>query len=622
LTFILLITACQDDFDLDNMITDEKVELRINNASNSSTNRGRTETVEFTTLGKKRNNPFTVTAINYARRSFYGGSVTLISKTHTYVKFLPTTQDHLATLEDWEFTNMNPLFDFPLEYEVIEAGEHYVDPVVSDMLYTYKYSTIPDGMPYPLDVTYQDIDDLFLDKSDPLVLSTSFHLTGNGEEISSYINGPHGIDLSDIDNSLSYVPTPPDCGPGLIPEMVVDYTVFPHELIYICVSDGTGGGGATTNECGCALPVMKSRPAGCVQVENSTTQLPEAVISVTIKTKDNWFFSDFATTDDAGCWLVDKPYGGNMWLWAVFRNSVANVKDLRYILGLVVISDYVGKRQYPFNDNYVYYDESQNVNSNGRAYWAASHNINNIVEYHATAGPLGITLPRPGLNILNMSSEGASAAPMLQNILSPVTDDFLEQFSILPDVFNSRRFLPDIISKYGATQSSASLRRVLMHEFGHASHYRSVGEIYWMKYRTHIIHNFGYGEFPNFALISYPGVVALGEAYADFVRNQVTGGGAGGENSTFSNGYIPDGLMFDLFDTGADMIVDPITGVSLTDNISGFTPAMIDAALGGQLGGITDIRKFRDNLRVLSLSSTPNNVTAYNTFVDQYDVFN
>jgi len=596
------------------------IKLRNTRDSSSRINRGKTSETKSTVLGVKRNNPFTVSAINNAINSLYGNSVTPVTKTHTYVKFSPTTQEHLAELEDWQFTYQNPIFDFPLEYEVIESGEHYIDPEVSDPIFTYQYATIPDGVIYPESVPFENIDDLYLDKPDPRILAKSFYLTGNEIEIDSYINGEDGIDPDELENGIG-IPPIITCPEGYRPVLWVDGGGV---LQWVCISvvvDFGGGIDPPTNECGCTIPTDRSKPAGCVEVERSTIQDRIPVVSVTVKTKDNWFYSDFATTDAAGCWLIDKSYGGNMWHWTVFRNSAVNVKDVRYVLGLVVISDYVGKRQFPFNDNYVFYDESQNVSSNVRAYWAASHTINSIVEYRVTAGNLGVTLPRPGLNVLNFASGGASAAPMLQNVLSPFTDDFLQQYNIIP-AFDSRRFLPDIINKYNDFESSQNFNRVLMHELGHASHYRSVGEIYWTKYRTHIINNFGYGNLCCFNHFSYPGIVALGEAYGDFIMNRMTGSIGGGETATFTNGFIPSGLMFDLVDTGTDIVTDPFTGTTVTDMISGFTPAMIDAALGGQLDGIQDIRKFRNNLRTMSLSATPNSAGTYNTFVDQYDVFN
>ncbi len=73
-------------------------------------------------------------------------------------------------------------------------------------------------------------------------------------------------------------------------------------------------------------------------------------------------------------------------------------------------------------------------------------------------------------------------------------------------------------------------------------------------------------------------------------------------------------------DTDVDVVTDPnnpaLTGF---DTISGFTPNMI---FNGLTPDVNSIRDFRDRLRVLHLSDTPNSAPAYNTFVDLYDVFN
>ena len=285
LCLILFVSSCQDDFELDNSsISDSVLDTRNTNASNSGANRGKTNTTKYTILGTKRNNPFTVSAINNASGIYYGSSYTPVVKTHTYVKFLPTTQDHLATLEDWEYSNLNPMFDFPLEYNIIEVGEHYYDPSVSDSLFTYQYTTIPDGLPYPTNVPFENIDDLYLDDTDPMLLAISFHLTGNDSEIDSYINGEDGIDPINL-NGPNPLPPIIECPVGMYPVLIVDNTYGTPHLMWVCrliveLDLGGGSDGPPVNECDCTIPADKSKPAGCVQVEESATQAPEAVVSV------------------------------------------------------------------------------------------------------------------------------------------------------------------------------------------------------------------------------------------------------------------------------------------------------------------------------------------------------
>ena len=288
--------SCEKE-NIENYSNDNEILVRTNGEPRGQENRGVTSEIEMTVLGIKRNNPFAVSAINIAKAQLYGTSSSPITKTHTYVKFLPTTQEHIATLDTWETTHLIPIFDFPLEYEIIEAGEYYIDPSVSDPLYTYQYTSMLVGTSMPENVPFENIEDLYLENSDPLLLATSFILTGNTHEIDPYINGEHGINPNDLDGGvINSIPTPPDCDQGFVPELTIITTVFPPEFIWNCVEDDSYVG-PQTNECGCEIPLNKRMPAGCVKVhDDDGVGVP--VRSTTIKTKNDWYTSDFATTDE------------------------------------------------------------------------------------------------------------------------------------------------------------------------------------------------------------------------------------------------------------------------------------------------------------------------------------
>ena len=130
--------------------------------------------------------------MNTAKTRLYGAGAQPISPTHRYIKFLPSAPEHLAYLEDWETEEQVPLFDFPLEYEVVTTAEYYIDPEVTDSIYTYQYASIPIGTGLP-EVPFEVIDELYLDRSDPLLVAEAFILTGNEDEITEYVfNGGLG----------------------------------------------------------------------------------------------------------------------------------------------------------------------------------------------------------------------------------------------------------------------------------------------------------------------------------------------------------------------------------------------------------------------------------------------
>ncbi|MBK6362921.1 MAG: hypothetical protein IPF52_05225 [Saprospiraceae bacterium] len=72
-------------------------------------------------LGRKRNNPYTLANMTSAINKIYKTNYSNIAATHKYVKFLPTTHEHLAVLEEWETQTLTPFFSYPLDYEVVET---------------------------------------------------------------------------------------------------------------------------------------------------------------------------------------------------------------------------------------------------------------------------------------------------------------------------------------------------------------------------------------------------------------------------------------------------------------------------------------------------------------------
>jgi len=137
-------------------------------------------------LGDFRINPFEINNINAANQLLYGSEAMLIQPTHRYVKFEPSNQEHLAILNEWSFSTNIPLFDFPLEYEILEDGDYYVDPNVVDSVYTYQYGTVLINQTLP-SVPFEIIEELSLDNSNLFLIAQSFYLTGNEDDINSYV---------------------------------------------------------------------------------------------------------------------------------------------------------------------------------------------------------------------------------------------------------------------------------------------------------------------------------------------------------------------------------------------------------------------------------------------------
>ena len=334
-----------------------------------------------------------------------------------------------------------------------------------------------------------------------------------------------------------------------------------------------------------------------------------------IKLKNNWYSSDIVYTNARGCWAHGEKYSNRISMQVIFENENLKVRNTTYWLGIRVTKS--PKRMInnpPYNNILTQFDDKED-----RREWACSHTLNTDYEYRQAVVIDGVPLPRTRINYLLKPGDGDASAAMLQNNPFNSWLAFLVAMKFPIGTLLTTGLQPDITNQYALKENYKSFKDVTVHELGHASHYSLVGESYWIGYRDHIIINDGYGDFGSFKVGSSPGKVALGEAIGNYA--QVTYGyiNRNPEKSTFENGFIPDGLMYDLEDSNQDPITDPITSTIIQDKVSGFTPAMIFNALRPN---VVNINSFGNRLRSLHLNDTNNNFNDFNNLIDVYDVFN
>ena len=117
-------------------------------------------------LGNQLQNPYSVANMQ-AAKDYLSNEGSLINNipvtlTHYYVRFLPA--DHIE-LEVLESNDDLHLYDFPLDYEIVENGHYYHDPSIPDSMQTWQYTVVPVGYPMP-NVTHEILADLFLHEDD------------------------------------------------------------------------------------------------------------------------------------------------------------------------------------------------------------------------------------------------------------------------------------------------------------------------------------------------------------------------------------------------------------------------------------------------------------------------
>ena len=109
-------------------------------------------------LGKKLENPYSVKNMRKAFENLKQNDKSGITVSHLYIKFKPKNEDDLNLIKRDSTLN---LFNYPLDYEVVEGQEAYRDPEVSTSQPTYLYASIKVDYDIP-DVEYEVIEELFI----------------------------------------------------------------------------------------------------------------------------------------------------------------------------------------------------------------------------------------------------------------------------------------------------------------------------------------------------------------------------------------------------------------------------------------------------------------------------
>lgn len=113
-------------------------------------------------LGKKLENPYSIENMQKALGNLKSSKVSAksssdndieITTTHLYLRFKPKNQEELNILKA---DSTLVLYDYPLDYEIIEIGDFYKDPEVTGDQPTYQYCAvavdkkIPEGLEHEL----------------------------------------------------------------------------------------------------------------------------------------------------------------------------------------------------------------------------------------------------------------------------------------------------------------------------------------------------------------------------------------------------------------------------------------------------------------------------------------
>lgn len=121
----------------------------------------------MTKLGKQLENPYSVVNMKKALESLNSsnsngrtsGEKLEINATHLYIKYIPKSKEELDILAR---DSTLILYDYPLDYEIDQAGDFYHDPDVPLDQPTPQYCAVEVDYTFPSGVEYEVLEELFI----------------------------------------------------------------------------------------------------------------------------------------------------------------------------------------------------------------------------------------------------------------------------------------------------------------------------------------------------------------------------------------------------------------------------------------------------------------------------
>ncbi len=622
---VLFIFSCSDDLNNEQDFFPEEEQ------HSNQTARLNDDHPEQTVLGELRTNPFTIEVMEDAWQELNDVNIPEPEVTNLYVKFSPSSMEDMAKLSELD----EMLYDFPLEYEVIEMGEYYVEADFAAGIFPEYYAIVDSEFSFDL-LPFEVVARLYVPEYDAKVVEKAFELTGNDYE--SYARNYTVTDPYDT--------TPEDGDEN---------------------HDGGGGGGGTappssggnydsefmTNDCGCRVYKDSRKPGGCVNVWDTQYQELQGVRQVKVIMKDTWFTEDEVWTSDGdfngdgrGCFNIHKRYSNKAWMWVKFRNHRANIRGVRGARlweYAATVKDYIGVSFAPFNQMEVDYLQDNDNGSRERMYWYAATANNALHEYHDYANEDGILPPPNNLDITVFNWQGTAAAPMLDEMW---VDDFITSTTaytvfaitgVIPVAGNLfvmyiNMFSPDIAYFYGddGLRNSDLVKQTFYHEYGHASHFRNVGQSWWRDMIDATIVNDGWGDENG----NDAGRISIAESWAEFLGRtyahrtypleELSSRNPTWEEElettlNWNSNHVPIGLHHDLIDgKGIELTsrnVDNTDPLMVNDVAEGFSISQIFSSLNSS---VTNVQQFENVLITDHLSSTNNTIPEVNNLFNQY----
>ena len=430
-----------------------------------------------------------------------------LTPTHYYVVFLPENDDHLDILNEIISSRKFVCREFPMDYEIKQYGNIYIDKRTKNPDYPVLYVSIPASEPMP-NVPYEKLEDLFLIEEDDLdetiEIVSNYLVTDEGIEKFPMIDIRH-IQASDKHSiqaeSISFSTK----------ELSTDDVLKNSQSLF-------------------GIFNKRYYPEGNVRVQNAETGIYEPLRNAEIEIY-NWFFNAYCYTDNNGYFRCRERFRREMGVYITFRGANATIRSSWNELLGIRVSDKIGNIRRSNNGR------TFNIDYSDKHIWrkAIAHNSLQYFNEYMVAQGIGQRANRLNIWVFG-GDKNNGMTPMLQvngyspyiyrnlfsgwfRFLTPLTIPIAKTLAI------RKSLLPDVIFTFN-NDGQKKLERLVFHELAHSIHARQTGSYFW-NYFTHKttenIVDSGFKDPYRNGTYPYPKdamLIALCEGWGNFIENK------------------------------------------------------------------------------------------------------
>lgn len=333
-------------------------------------------------LGEILPNPYSISNMVATYNIYYAANLLTVPVTHYYVRFSPATEAQLALLED---SLEVEIFDYPLNYEVIQDGDYYQQPGkgVEDM--PDFFAVVPNTFQFPAGVPHVILEELHFPHDDPILEALAESIAAGGHYNSYQINsGEPDIMMIRLENNARLInENNCECFPN--PENLA--CIPPEPNCYIPQPPTPPGGWQPPTP----GPAPANTPSGYIRYQDNTANIDRPLRGVEVIAKRGRK-SAKAYTDNNGFFVMGRNFPGPVKIIIKYRTSATvNVKPLR-LQSRVRLSLLTARQRYGgtygvgvMNNLNIRIVAAGNIGTRQHMYWLAAHAVNARYQHELVA---------------------------------------------------------------------------------------------------------------------------------------------------------------------------------------------------------------------------------------------